>query len=317
MRLLYAVLGLALVGNCIAAPHDPIVIGSIDEFTPENGVIGGKGTPEDPFVISGWEIDAGSGSGITIRDVSANVVIRDCRITGRARGTGILLSGAQGVRVEGCSFSNLGTGVFIYRSPGTIVRTCTFTATRRGIDGSESSRLPIEANEFDQVKKEGVFLWRCHDSLIKGNRFHGGMTAIYLDSCHRDRLAGNRIEGAEQGLFLWDSFDCVVSENLLSGCSLGVSLVHTSAGNVVYHNVFLDCVRPAACDGPGNHWDSGYPAGGNWWGRALPDLFSGPRQDRPGSDGIGDMLMEIPLGCEDRYPLAAPPAWLEDEGGAS
>jgi len=77
--------------------------------------------------------------------------------------------------------------------------------------------------------------------------------------------------------------------------------------------------RLAACDGPGNRWDNGYPAGGNYWENvALGDWFSGPGQDEPRPDGIGDAAVEVPLGCADGYPLMALPeglpSWEEGEG---
>lgn len=291
--------------------HTPILIVSDADFTPENGVVGGSGTPEDPYIIAGWVIDAGRGTGITIRDTSARFVVRDCRVVGTPRGTGIALVGIEGGTVEGCTLEGLGVGLFVYRSAGVRVSDSVFVRCRRGLEGTESPGLVVHGCDFLEPKKEGMFLWHCHDALIQGNRFRGGVTAVYLDSCHRDRLRGNLVEGAEQGLFLWDSFDCVITENLVEDCGLGVALVHTSAGNLVFHNAFLDCERPAACDGPGNRWDGGYPAGGNYWGSvALEDRFSGPGQDEPGPDGIGDAAVEVPLGCADGYPLMALPEGL-------
>ena len=54
-----------------------------------------------------------------------------------------------------------------------------------------------------------------------------------------------------------------------------------------------------------NLWDASYPAGGNWWSDYNgSDEFSGPNQDKPGSDGIGDIPYDIPGGDnQDQYPL--------------
>jgi hypothetical protein len=44
-----------------------------------------------------------------------------------------------------------------------------------------------------------------------------------------------------------------------------------------------------------NYWDDGYPSGGNYWSDYTgEDLFSGPNQSIPGSDGIGDIPRKIP-----------------------
>ncbi|HDD59552.1 MAG TPA: hypothetical protein ENF69_01220, partial [Euryarchaeota archaeon] len=38
--------------------HPPIRIDSDDDFTYANGVLWGTGTPDDPYIISGWVINA-------------------------------------------------------------------------------------------------------------------------------------------------------------------------------------------------------------------------------------------------------------------
>jgi hypothetical protein len=55
-----------------------------------------------------------------------------------------------------------------------------------------------------------------------------------------------------------------------------------------------------------NSWDDGYPSGGNYWSYyAGSDLYNGPNQDIPGSDGIGDSPYKV--GIEyDHYPLMNP-----------
>jgi len=58
-------------------------------------------------------------------------------------------------------------------------------------------------------------------------------------------------------------------------------------------------------------WDNGYPSGGNYYSDYIgEDILSGPNQDTPGSDGIGDTAYEIP-GDDfhknwDYYPLMHP-----------
>jgi hypothetical protein len=53
-----------------------------------------------------------------------------------------------------------------------------------------------------------------------------------------------------------------------------------------------------------NAWDVGYPFGGNYWSDyAGVDLKSGPSQDMPGSDGMGDTRYVIDDNNTDRYPL--------------
>ena len=66
--------------NIMYSPHDPIYIHGNDNFTSENGVSGGSGTHNDPYIIEGWEINASSQHGITIIGVNVYFTIRDCYI---------------------------------------------------------------------------------------------------------------------------------------------------------------------------------------------------------------------------------------------
>jgi hypothetical protein len=62
-----------------------------------------------------------------------------------------------------------------------------------------------------------------------------------------------------------------------------------------------------------NVWDDGYPSGGNYWSDYKGiDVKSGPNQDQPRSDGIGDTPYVIDANNQDRYPLMNPYVLLGD-----
>lgn len=88
-------------------PHDPIYIGSNAAFTPANGVTGGTGTPGDPYIIEGWEIDATNEIGIRIRNTDMPFIIRDVAIhtDGTNDTTNILLGRLQDGRVENATLT--------------------------------------------------------------------------------------------------------------------------------------------------------------------------------------------------------------------
>lgn len=61
------------------AAHDIIKIDSNSEFNPLHGVVGGTGTQEDPYIISGWEIDVGSDdNAIYIGNTTAYFIVENC-----------------------------------------------------------------------------------------------------------------------------------------------------------------------------------------------------------------------------------------------
>ncbi len=59
-------------------PHDPIEIDGNDEFTTANGVTGGNGTINDPYIIEGWEIETTGHTAIDISFTTAYFIVRNC-----------------------------------------------------------------------------------------------------------------------------------------------------------------------------------------------------------------------------------------------
>lgn len=103
---------LVMVGGSAAAqsrePHEPIRITSDAELMlPDaiagNGVRGGSGTVEDPYLISDWTISSDEEDGILLQDVSAHVVIRNVQVIQdrpREGSRGIWLNRADNVQLE-------------------------------------------------------------------------------------------------------------------------------------------------------------------------------------------------------------------------
>jgi len=56
--------------------HAPIVIKGDENFTKENGVTGGSGKENDPYIIQGWKINISTA--VTIEKTSCHFIIRDC-----------------------------------------------------------------------------------------------------------------------------------------------------------------------------------------------------------------------------------------------
>ncbi len=115
------------------------------------------------------------------------------------------------------------------------------------------------------------------------------------------------------GVELDNSNCCVFFENNITNLRYGVmAYSKPSINNTFFHNNFVDNHVQVNIDSSfANFWDDGYPSGGNLWsGLTEVDYFSGPNQDQPGSDGIGDLPYLITrLGTSttitniDRYPL--------------
>jgi parallel beta-helix repeat protein len=97
-----------------------------------------------------------------------------------------------------------------------------------------------------------------------------------------------------------------ICANTFSQNSIGIILTNSN-GNTIYHNNFIGNTQQVSVSGSSNNvWDNGYPSGGNYWSDYTGvDLKSGPNQDQPGSDGIGDTPY-TKGGITDQYPLMNP-----------
>jgi len=58
-------------------PHDWISIDGDADFTPANGVTGGNGTWDDPYIIEGWEIAPLYSPAILIKNTDAHFIVRN------------------------------------------------------------------------------------------------------------------------------------------------------------------------------------------------------------------------------------------------
>ena len=66
--------------------------------------------------------------------------------------------------------------------------------------------------------------------------------------------------------------------------------------------------------GHANFWDNSYPSGGNYWSDYTGvDLYWGPNQDQPGSDGIGDTPYIIDDDNQDNYPFMSEYGWRQKQ----
>jgi len=83
------------------SPHDPIAIDGDPAFTAANGVVSGSGTPDDPYVIEGWEIASPWSTGMDIRNTRAAFVVRNVYVhTETSSQVGLNLVNVSGARIE-------------------------------------------------------------------------------------------------------------------------------------------------------------------------------------------------------------------------
>ena len=140
-------------------------------------------------------------------------------------------------------------------------------------------------------------------NIVTNNEYGG----IYLRlSSNNNKLLSNKIADNWSGVFIYRSSNNSLTENNIAKNNYGFYL-ENSSNNYIYHNNFVENTIHIYSYYSINVWDDGYPSRGNYWSDYMGvDEKSGPNQDQPGSDGIGDTPYIIDSNNTDRYPLMKP-----------
>ncbi|MCK4367274.1 MAG: right-handed parallel beta-helix repeat-containing protein [Thermoplasmata archaeon] len=141
-------------------------------------------------------------------------------------------------------------------------------------------------------------------NVVVMNNWYG----IRLMSSGDNTIANSTVSNNKEGIqFIYSNTNTITNNTVSHNDEDGIRLHFDSSNNIIYHNNFIGNTNQAYDDGT-NLWDDGYPSGGNYWNDYMgSDEKSGPNQDQPGSDEIGDVPYDIQGGTnKDRYPLVYP-----------
>jgi hypothetical protein len=170
-----------------------------------------------------------------------------------------------------------------------------------------SPGITIRVASSDRPYYEYIHIRNKHDLCLKGDirsttiidgRFEGAdMDVILIDEySYNVTISGFTIrKGGRSGISISGSNNTIL-DNIISNNTIGVNCI-ANGGNTFHRNNFICNTQQAVDEGP-NKWDNNY-----WSNYTGVDEFSGPGQDKPGPDGIGDTPHFIPLDNKDNYPL--------------
>ena len=224
-------------------PHSTIHITGNAEFTPANGVTGGSGTPSDPYIIEGWEIEASTFTGILIVGTTAHFVIRDSSIAnGSFSIPGICLNGVSNGVVENVVVFNNEKGIYLLRSSNVTVASNSVWYNYYGIYLDRSVNNTVENNTVQGRLPDmpsGIFLEESNNNTITNNIAFDNWEGIYLDRSKGNTIANNTLLDNQRGIYLSQSNSNTISDNEVSsnngefGIYLGESNKNTIANNIV------------------------------------------------------------------------------------
>ena len=177
--------------------RSPIEIDGDNDFTSENGVIGGSGMPLDPYVInSRFEIMLTSQTnvGVYIHETRAAFVVRDIKITGtdvRSASFGVRLDDVLNGAVEGCHIDGAGYGISVLRSRDVVLR----------------------ENWIVNASYAGMALDSDSDSLVMGNVVNECFYSVIMMDEQDSRIEYNVLTNATHGIVLVDCSGILTNEN--------------------------------------------------------------------------------------------------------
>lgn len=205
------------------SPHDPIYISSDYDFTEENGVVGGSGTSDDPYIISGWEISAASETAIKVSDTTASFIIRDIHITVNSGYYPIWITDASGFTIEGCMIDGQGSSIIIwfcsdFSISGNTLGGSVIEGESLALVAMMCTNFSIESNTITMTDSY-VTISYADDFDISGNE--APYSCLKIDYCTNGTIADNSVgRGIDLSGNPWltDSID--ISGNTVNGRSI-------------------------------------------------------------------------------------------------
>jgi parallel beta-helix repeat protein len=202
------------------------------------------------------------------------------------------------------SSSDVGIGLYYYSNNNSVSGN-RVTNNVYGIRISSSSNNSVSGNNVANARYSILLEYSSNNNSFSGNDVANNDVGIGLhSSCNSNIVSGSSITNSSgTGIAFESSSNNTVSGNDIRNNAGGIWL-DNSSDNSIYHNNFVGNTQQVYTSVSTNLWDNGYSSGGNYWSNYTGiDLKSGPKQDQPGSDGIGDTPYIIDTNNTDHYPL--------------
>jgi len=196
--------------------HIPISITGNAGFTTANGVLAGKGTASDPYIIADWDIYAEGAHGISISHTDAHFIVRNCSVHDTlhniATYDGIYLSACINGTLENNICSRDFCGIFLSSSRNnTLVNNDCRSNLQNGICLNSSSGNTLSKNTCDSIYRgersgDGIYLVSSWNNILSANTCIGdGNNGIYLVSSCNNTLSNNTCTNDQYGIVLGSS----------------------------------------------------------------------------------------------------------------
>jgi parallel beta-helix repeat protein len=226
---------------------------------------------------------------------------------------GIQLSRSSNNSIFSNKIINNDCGIELHFSSNNSIFGNGITNNRLGINLLYSLNNKISSNEI-KGNNYGIHLFdSTNNSILSNNVETNDNYGLGIKVSCYNVISSNSIIDNGGGVFMWEASDNNISSNIIESNNYGICF-YDSKNNIIFHNNFINNAEQIEiisffihiCDII-NVFDNNYPSGGNYWSDYNGvDEKSGPDQDLPGCDGIGDTPYVINENNKDRYPFIQP-----------
>jgi parallel beta-helix repeat protein len=234
--------------------HSPIYINGNTGFLGPNastGISWGSGTSTDPYIISGWDIDAHNGEyAISVSNSDAYAVIRDCILCNASEntipyGNGLTLENVRNMVVENNNISMCYTAIFMDFCNQNVIRNNTLhDTTHMGLQMySNNNHNLIQNNTIYGIGYDGICLWSwSENNTVTGNWIHSNtFSGINVRYANGNVIVNNLLEDNQNSIEVYYSYvsNLVVERNTIRNSNCGVRI--SGENNTVRGNLVETC----------------------------------------------------------------------------
>lgn len=225
-------------------PHAPIHIEGDADFIAANGVGGGTGTQADPYVIEGWEIDASTEDGITIRATGVHFVIRDVYVhsAGLNQKAISLIEVSNGSLENAVLWNNM-LGARIADSENITITGGDYSDSDfHGVYADNVANLTIDGLNASSNGRFGIWIHRASNSLLTGNSVSSNLkTGVYVEFANNVSVIGNSVSGNDlHGLRIRSSENVTIANNSVSSSRFYGVVLEESTEITLTNNSIID-----------------------------------------------------------------------------
>ncbi len=192
----------------------------------------GDGSVNNPYIISGYDIDAQGGKyAIYMGNTTVYFIVENCYLHNATYPYS----------------SSPGVGIKFYRVTHGIIRNNTFNNNNMyDITLIKSNENVISNNDLKDNLEGGIYLSSSNNNLIESNNITSnawgwfGPAGIYIYNSFNNTICNNYVADECTGIDVYYSSDNLVKNNIIKHCTYGISIGSKSVRNTFYSNRIVD-----------------------------------------------------------------------------